>query len=257
MSKGDVLANLGAEARGKMYRFLSSVYLSPPNSTLLRQLVDDGLLSDLCALLCEGSMEHLMRLPADAKADEGETDLKQEFMSLFAVPTGRYVVPFEDVYWGIRVPGKLVRGPLLGERAVAAKRTYRAAGAEMDGACKELPTHIGVELGFMSFLCEQQASAVRDRGESEALDPDGGATTHCNRYREHEIRFLEEHLNAWFPQLSQAIQENAQSPLYRDLALITERFLRSDATQRRDVLSASADGSTAETSPASKAGRHG
>ena len=49
-----------------------------------------------------------------------------------------------------------------------------------------------------------------------------------DRYRELQVRFLQEHLNDWFSQLSQSIQANAKSELYRGLALITDEFLRWD-----------------------------
>ena len=48
------------------------------------------------------------------------------------------------------------------------------------------------------------------------------------RYREIEIKFLQEHLNEWFPQLSKSIQINSRSQLYRGLAIITEKFLEQD-----------------------------
>ena len=59
------------------------------------------------------------------------------------------------------------RGPLLGECAIRVKRMYRAAGTEMEKTCKELLTHIGVELSFMCFLCEMEAEViVNQEGET-------------------------------------------------------------------------------------------
>ncbi len=122
----------------------------------------------------------------------------------------------------------LKRGPLLGERAIAARRIYRAAGADMDRMCKELPTHIGVELSYMSFLCEREAAAIRDE-EGQALpDEEKRAAADSVRYRILQKKFLDEHLNAWFPHLSRSIQANAKSNFYRGLARITEAFLAAD-----------------------------
>ena len=100
----------------------------------------------------------------------------------------------------------------------------------MDFECKELPTHIGVELGFMSFLCGQEASALR---LETASSPRGAATPmerDASRCRATQSSFLNDHLAAWFPRLGRAIQSRARTFLYRDLALLTEAFLIWDAS---------------------------
>jgi TorA maturation chaperone TorD len=53
-------------------------------------------------------------------------------------------------------------------------------------------------------------------------------TMDSNRYRQLQLKFLQAHLNEWFPQLNQSIQANAKNPFYRSLALITEAFLAQD-----------------------------
>jgi len=218
-----------AEARGNAYRFLSDIYLRPLSGDLLHRLVDREFLEELAVLFGEGAVADLKNFAATAHVDNDLVPLKQEYMNLFAVPIGRYVAPFEDVYRGETVDGDQQRGPLLGERAVAVKRIYRAVGAEMDQACKELPTHIGVELSFMAFLCDKEAEALRNAGqEEELLGQENKAVTNFANYREHQIRFLQDHLTVWFPQLSRSIQEKAKSPLYRGLAQITEAFLTQD-----------------------------
>jgi TorA maturation chaperone TorD len=211
-----------------MYRFLADVYLHPPNQDLVRRIVDEDFLEELSSLFGEGAVADLGSFAATARMDGDLASLKQDFMGLFAVPTGRYVTPFEDVYRGESVNGKQQRGPLLGERAVAVIRLYRAAGAEMVRACKELPTHIGVELSFMGFLCEREAAATDD--DAVDVPPQQGLARAMGfiKYRELQVRFLQEHLNTWFPQLSRSIQANATGQLYRGLSLVTEEFLKRD-----------------------------
>jgi TorA maturation chaperone TorD len=92
-----------------------------------------------------------------------------------------------------------------------------------------LPTHVGVELSFMGFLCGGEAAALsRERGNAW---PSGktGEIGESGRYRELQAGFLQEHLNDWFPQLSKVIQTNTRSPLYRGLAVLTEEFLALDS----------------------------
>lgn len=219
-----------AAARADMYRFLSAVYLSPIDGDLLRHLIDHDFLDELSTLFGEKAVAELKDFASRASVDEDLQPLKQEYMDLFAVPTGRYVTPFEDVYRDGLPENQGGKGPLLGDRAIAVTRAYRSAGAAMDCALKELPTHIGVELSFMSFLCEREAAAI-DREGSDAA-PYGGEKepTAPTRYRELQLRFLREHLNQWFPRLSARIQACAGKPFYRGLAVVTEEFLSRDAS---------------------------
>ena len=228
MKKGGPATRMDAQARADMYAFLAAVYLRPPTSDLMRYLLAEDFLEELSSLFGEEIVADLKKFAADTHPDSDFTAVDQEYMNLFAVPTGRYVTPFEDVYRGITSGGMSQRGPLLGERAIAARRIYRAAGADMDRTCKELPTHIGVELSYMSFLCERQAAAIIDEAEQVLPHEKKRTAADSVRYHELQIKFIMEHLNAWFPQLSRSIQANAKSNFYRGMARITEAFLAHD-----------------------------
>jgi TorA maturation chaperone TorD len=220
---------MDSAARGNMYRILSTIYLCPPEPEFLRRFLDRDFLEELSLVSGGRAVEDLISCAATTDLDKDFASLKQEYMALFAVPTGRYVTPFEDCYWGMTVEGKRERRPLMGERAVDVRRMYRRAGAKMDQSCKELPTHIGVELSFMSYLCDEEAAVVcSEGGDVPEGQPDGRNVEVSIRYRELQIRFLREHLNEWFPQLSRVIQAKARSRFYRGLALFTEEFLARD-----------------------------
>jgi TorA maturation chaperone TorD len=192
-------------------------------------LVDEEFLDELSTLFGEHAVAELRDFAATVSMEEDLPSLRQEYMDLFAVPTGRYVTPFEDVFRGSSAEGKEVRGPLLGERAIAVTRAYRRAGAEMDGTCMELPTHIGVELSFMNYLCEREAAVRRNQDSGAVPERPDEESAEAVRYRGLQSRFLQEHLNQWFPQLSSTIQASAGGPLYRGLAELTEEFLSRDA----------------------------
>jgi len=212
--------SLEPQARAELYRFLAAAYLRPLSAEALRYLTSKGVLQEFYTVFGE-RVRPALRCFFDAASEAPDAErARQEYMNLFAAPTGAYVMPFEDVYRGAAEPGG--RGPLLGERAIAARRLYREAGGEMDGDCKELPTHIGVELGFMSFLCAREAEAQRG-GEG------ANGKVHPCFYRGLQLRFLREHVGAWFPQLNRAIQKQASSGLYRGLAQLTEVVLERDA----------------------------
>ena len=215
------------QTREQLYHFLAAAYLRPLTLEALRHLTDPGVLQELAALFGEEATVALKEFSTRGHGETRENTLQQEFMDLFAVPAGRYVTPFEDVYRG--ASAERPRGPLLGEHAVAVKRLYRAAGGDVGESCKELPTHVGVELAFMSFLCAREAAAQCGDGEPSVDERHAHAPAPCAYYRALQLRFLREHLNAWFPRLSNAIQEKASSGLYRGLAELTEVVLERDA----------------------------
>jgi TorA maturation chaperone TorD len=228
IKKAALFARQDAEARAIMYRFLAAVYLISPNEDLLRHMLAMDFLAELSTFLGQEAVADLKQFAATADLDKVIAFLKQEYMDLFAVPTGRYVIPFEDVYLGRTSEGKQERGPLMGQRAIAVRKMFRKAGAQMDQACKELPTHIGVELAFMSFLCERESAKLGGEEGKALPDQKKRNTMDSVRYRELQIRFLQKHLNAWFPQLNQSIQANAKTQFYRGLASITAAFLVRD-----------------------------
>lgn len=213
--------------REQLYHFLAAAYLRPLTQEAVRRLMDASVLDELAALFGEEAVVALRNFAAGCRRDMDQELLQQEFMDLFAVPSGRQVTPFEDVYRGASVERRL--GPLLGEHAVAVKRLYRAAGGEVEEGCKELPTHIGVELSFMSFLCAREAAACAVEEAASAAEPAARSHAQCAFYRTLQVRFLREHLNAWFPRLRCAIQESASSDLYRGLAALTQVVLEHDA----------------------------
>jgi TorA maturation chaperone TorD len=221
-----------AQLRENMYAFLASVYLQPVSADLLRQVYDGSLVNGLRELFEEDAVKGMRGYSHSLKSktiDQEAIELKQAYMNLFAVPTGSYVTPFEDIYRGRSIDGQTHRGPLLGVRAIAAKRIYREAGAQMDGLCKELPTHIGVELSFMRFLCAQEALSLgKELGENESKESSDGIPSQAEVYRGYQLRFLAEHLMHWFPQLNDEIQNKSSHVFYKALAQITQEFLVKD-----------------------------
>jgi hypothetical protein len=91
VQKDALFASQDAESRGNMYYFLASVYLGPLNQDLVRFII-------ACALFGQDTVADLKQFAATADLNKDIASLKQEYMDLFAVPTGRYVTPFEDVY---------------------------------------------------------------------------------------------------------------------------------------------------------------
>lgn len=192
-----------ARSRAQQYRFLASVYLTPPTSQLLEEMKKLGFVNG-----------------TDPKV------IQQEFQNLFVIPLGQYTTPYEAVYRDEReVAGQKVRGLLMGPSTVDVIQRYRRTGAQLDqSTIEELPDHIGVELAFMEFLCEREAEALEQEKETEA-----------NELRKEQVSFLSDHLTVWLPQLAQAIREKGRLELYKRLATLTEETVREDLSSLKEA----------------------
>ena len=98
MKRDASIAHEDAKARANMYRFLSNVYLLPPSKDFLHQIVaKKEFLEELSVLFGKSTVAALREFATTVDIDKDLSSLKQEYLDLFAVPTGRYVTPFEDV----------------------------------------------------------------------------------------------------------------------------------------------------------------
>lgn len=182
----------GASERAGVYRLLASGFLEPPTPERM-ELLSDG-----------------------AEEATPEADVKQEFMDLLKVPTGRYVPPYEAVHRDSRiVNGEPTRGLLMGPSTVDVRRLYQDAGASLE--LPELPDHIGVELGFMAFLCEREEEA-RLEGDAEALE----------NYRRYQKGFLADHVLAWVPDYCEIVGRRSTTSYMQALTALTREFCQAD-----------------------------
>lgn len=105
---------------------------------------------------------------------------------------------------------------------MAVLELYAEGGFEIDDGFRELPDHVAAELEFLYLLLFRRAEALRNAN----ADDDA-------RYRDLQRRFLDEHLGRWAAPFAAAIQDGAQSAFYRELAALTEGFVRSEAAAAR------------------------
>ena len=206
-----------AAARGQLYRFLAGAFLRPPSEQSVAPILDGGILPDLA---WQFGAEAIAELEQFSAAFDGDWDaLNQEYQSLFTVPLGRYVTPYEAVYRDERVvEGEVVRGLLMGPSTLAIKALYRDAGVEVAAELGELPDHIGLELGCMQALCDAEAQGRQD-GDEETV----------TRATELQRRLLHGHLLQWAPSLCARVRANARGPFYQGIATLTEAFLEQEA----------------------------
>ncbi len=202
-----------AAARGQLYAFLASAFLRPPTARSVSPILDGALLSGLAGQFGADAVVEFERFRTTFDQDWNALD--QEYQSLFTVPLGRYVTPYEAVYRDARImDGEVVRGLLMGPSTLAVKAIYRDAGVEVADDVRELPDHIGLELGCMEVLCEAEARA-REEGDGSGVE----------RATALQRRLLHEHLLQWVPALCERIRANARGPFYRGIVALTGAFL--------------------------------
>jgi len=206
-----------ATARANMHRFLAATFLEPPSQRLLAPLLARDFLAELELFFGPVAVQDLRQFVEEFRGDYEALD--QDFQSLFMVPLGRYLTPYEAVYRDERQIGDArVRGLLMGPSTLAVKQLYREAGAALSEDFKDLPDHIGLELACMEFLCQGEAQAW----DQENLDE-------VRRLREFQRRLLQDHLLQWVPTLCRRMRESATGPLYRGIASLTEVYLADEA----------------------------
>ena len=92
---------------------------------------------------------------------------------------------------------------------------YGEGGFEINNEFRELPDHVAVELEFLYLLIHRENQAAR-KLDAEAL----GAAQALRQ------SFLEAHLGRWLGPFILAMHDGAQSEFYKELAELTEMFVR-------------------------------
>ena len=98
---------------------------------------------------------------------------------------------------------------------MAVLELYHEGGFEVDDDFRELPDHIAIELEFLYLLIFRENQA-RQANEPESL----ASVAVLQR------RFLNEHLGTWIAPFTAAVRAGARSDFYRELAELTDRFVR-------------------------------
>lgn len=138
-------------------------------------------------------------------------DLLVDYARLFLGPIDAPARPYGSVW----LPGE---EGLMGRSSMALQELYREAGFDLSEDFRELPDHVAVELEFLYVLLFREASG-RASGDGAS-----GA-------QEMKSRFLGNHLDAWIDPFTQAMQHAAETRFYRELAAVTQRFVRMEANR--------------------------
>lgn len=204
--------------RSNFYKFLSSVYNSPPTEELVSILYTDDVMNTLSML--DGKIKEYLKGPI-----EPYSLIVQDFHDLFMVPGEKYCTPYEAVYADKRFIGDTIVGNLLmGPSTVAVQKFFKRVGFEVSKDYKELYDYIGLELEFMALLCEKEENTIDN-------------TPHAiSSILKMEMEFVSDHLSKWIPAFTEKLISNAQTNFYKSIGLITNAFIYDEAMYLTDIM---------------------
>jgi TorA maturation chaperone TorD len=194
-----------ATARQDLCRFLSACYYEPAPEFAEEKLFDSIVIA--AARLHPDLAATAQKLREAFDAQDLQT-LLVDYTRLFLGPIDTLATPY-GISWLPAQP------PTEDNPPPAVLELYSEGGFDIDDAFQELPDHVAVELEFLYLLNFTQNQA-RQAGDSDAL----AASEQLQQ------RFLDEHLGAWIGSFAAAVQAGAETPFYRVLATLTERFVR-------------------------------
>jgi putative dimethyl sulfoxide reductase chaperone len=194
-----------ATARQDLCRFLSACYYEPAPEFAEEKLFDS-------IVIAAGRLHPDLAATARQLREAFETldiqTLLVDYTRLFLGPIDALAKPYGSSW--LAAPAQTEDNP-----PPAVLEIYSEGGFDIDDEFQELPDHVAVELEFLYLLAFTQSQA-RQEGNSEVLAASEAL----------QKRFLDEHLGAWISPFAAAVKSGAETAFYRELAGLTERFIR-------------------------------
>lgn len=205
-----------AVGRSKIYYWLAHLFLANPTYEDLVRALDARLLLALEETL-DGNEPAIAWLRSFAKdLDHSSAErVSQAYSELFVVPVPRkYLPPYESCLRE-RI-SESIYGEIMGSASVHVAEFYRRNGFE-SRAENTPPDHVGIELMFMSMMCQREAEAIAEKEQDLSM-----------QLRTQELSFLREHLHSWLPDFAQELTKRENVDFYVKLAQIAEIFVQRD-----------------------------
>jgi putative dimethyl sulfoxide reductase chaperone len=200
-----------ATAREDLCRFLAACYYEP-GPEFAEERVFNSML-DAARRLDPDLARVAARLGQDFAAQDLEK-LLVDYTKLFLGPPQPLARPHGS-FW---LTGETT---LWQDSTLAVLQLYEEAGFDLDDEFREVPDHIAVELEFLYLLTFRQHEAHR-----------AGLADVLLNWQQLKAVFLSRHLGAWIGRFAAAVKAGAQTAFYRDLAELTERFIRMEASSQ-------------------------
>lgn len=193
---------LQGAARADFCRFLAACYYEPDPS-----FAEEGLFDAMAGVAShvDGALEEASVRLGDAFAADRLEDLLVDYTRLFLGPVDAPAKPYGCVWLGSG-------STLMQDSTMAVLALYEEAGFGLTEDFRDLPDHVAAELEFLYLLLH------RENG-----DPPG-----ADEARRLKARFLDEHLGRWADPFTEAVETHARTRFYRELAVLTRRFLAAE-----------------------------
>lgn len=198
---------VGDAARADFCRFLAACYYEPAVAFTEERLFDSmaQAASRFDADLAAGA-----RRLGEAFAAEPVENLLVDYTRLFLGPIDAPAKPYGSVWLG-------TESTLMQDSTMAVLALYEEGGFEIAEDFRELPDHLAAELEFLYLLLFK----ANRPGNAEET-----ATVASLR-----ARLLGEHLGRWVGPFAEAVARNARRDFYRELAALTDRFVKLEAAR--------------------------
>lgn len=196
-------------ARENLCRYLAACYYQP-GPEFAEEKVFDSMLD--AANRIDPDLAARARRLGEHFSAEGQEDLLLDYTRLFLGPNQVIAQPYGSSWLS-------AEKTLMGDSSMAVQKLYAECEFEIAEDFRELPDHIAAELEFLYLLIFRQNQAHRT-GDAEAQNSVTGLRK----------RFLGEHLGRWAGPFTAAVGAGAQSAFYRELAALTDRFVRMETT---------------------------
>jgi TorA maturation chaperone TorD len=220
-----------ADVRSKVYGFLSHIYLNLPDKVMTKRILDynyeafQASLNDTIEtpkLLSEGIREIMdfVKGSKDIPLQDLQKELSVEYTRLFRGIKRFYgpPPPYESVYSG--------EGVIMGNTTVNVQSKYSEVGLKVPNHLKgEMPDHIGFELDYLRYLCEEESKSFKDEKMGEATS-----------LKEKQIKFLIEHVVKWVPSFTENALEYATSGFYKGILKLTKGYIMVESAQNKITL---------------------
>jgi putative dimethyl sulfoxide reductase chaperone len=195
------------KARQNVYDLLRCFFLQEPAQSFLMELKKENLLHRLIGYhpeLDEG-VDLIDSVISSDKMANFVPGLLLEFTRLFIGPTP--IPLYESIY---RSPS----GLLMQEETLAVRKKYMEAGLVVHPGKSFPEDHIGAELEFVFYLC-QEAAQVEDAEMRDSL-------------MKMQYCFFREHLVAWISPLCDRLYQETDSAYFKGVAKVTKGFIHWD-----------------------------
>jgi TorA maturation chaperone TorD len=192
-------------ARADLCRFLAACHY-PPGPEFAEEKVFDSMAA--AAARVDPDLAARARRLGEAFAAADPDDLLIDYTRLFLGPIDTRAKPYGSVWLG-------GDATLMQDSTMAVLALYAEGGFDLAEDFRELPDHVAAELEFLYLLIFRENQARRS-SEPEAL-----ASIASLRKR-----FLDAHLGCWVAPFTAAVSAGAECDFYRELADLTNRFVR-------------------------------